>query len=229
MMPEAVVKITQYCSVCREELAMAVVPTGDGEDDGVIWLQCPRCHGFLPKIGSTLEEIGGDGEQTDVAGREPETAAAEQDAAAETVDAAAEAETLEEATPAATTPVGEATDVTPSPLTTSDSPDELETHAADAVRTDAEISTEVTEEPAVEPDNDLAAYAALLAEQDVTQAVPYRPWDHYEVGDVIHHLAWDDCGIVVAKESLPGNRKVVKAYFEKAGVVRLIEEAPREP
>ena len=50
MLPEAVVKITQYCSVCREELAMEVVPTDDGEDDGVIWLRCPRCQGFLPKI-----------------------------------------------------------------------------------------------------------------------------------------------------------------------------------
>jgi hypothetical protein len=31
--------------------------------------------------------------------------------------------------------------------------------------------------------------------------------------------------VVVAKESLPGGRKVIKCYFEAAGVVRLIEQA----
>jgi hypothetical protein len=32
---------------------------------------------------------------------------------------------------------------------------------------------------------------------------------------------------VVGKESLPGGRQVIKCYFEEAGVVRLIEKAPR--
>ena len=41
------------------------------------------------------------------------------------------------------------------------------------------------------------------------------------------HLAWDDCGVVVAKEDLPGGRQVIKCYFAEAGVVRLIEKAPK--
>jgi len=66
-----------------------------------------------------------------------------------------------------------------------------------------------------------------LAESDVSAAVPYRPWDTYEVGQCVNHLAWDDCGVVVAKESLPGGRKAIKCYFEDAGVIRLIEQAPK--
>ena len=31
---------------------MEVVPTADGEEDGVIWLRCPGCQGYLPKIDS---------------------------------------------------------------------------------------------------------------------------------------------------------------------------------
>ena len=46
--------IEQYCSVCKAVLAMAVVPTSEGDDDGVVWLRCPRCHGYLPKIGASL-------------------------------------------------------------------------------------------------------------------------------------------------------------------------------
>ena len=81
-------------------------------------------------------------------------------------------------------------------------------------------------EPA-EPAEPVAEYAALLAEKDPSVAVPYRPWEVYEVGQCVHHLAWDDCGVVVAKEDLPGGRKIIKCYFAEAGVVRLIEEAPR--
>jgi hypothetical protein len=58
-------------------------------------------------------------------------------------------------------------------------------------------------------------------------AAPYRHGGTYEVGQCIHHLAWNDCGVVVAKEQLPGGRQVIKVYFEEAGVVRLIEQAPR--
>jgi hypothetical protein len=46
---------------------------------------------------------------------------------------------------------------------------------------------------------------------------------------VVHHLAWDDYGIVVAKESLPGGRRIIKVFFDHAGTVRLIEEAPENP
>ncbi len=56
---------------------------------------------------------------------------------------------------------------------------------------------------------------------------PYRPWETYEVGQCIQHLAWEDCGVVVAKEELPGGRQVIKCFFEEAGVVRLIENAAK--
>ena len=56
--------------------------------------------------------------------------------------------------------------------------------------------------------------------------MPYRPSGSYAVGQCVHHLAWDDCGVVVAKEPLPGGRRIIKCYFGSAGVVRLIEEAP---
>lgn len=81
------------------------------------------------------------------------------------------------------------------------------------------------EEPApVEP---LHEYAAMLAAKDPLQAVPYKPWRTYELDQCIHHMAWDDCGVVVGKEFLPGGRQVIKVYFEEAGVVRLIEGAER--
>jgi hypothetical protein len=41
------------------------------------------------------------------------------------------------------------------------------------------------------------------------------------------HLAWNDCGVVVGKEVLPGGRRVIKCWFQGAGVVRLIENTPR--
>jgi hypothetical protein len=81
-------------------------------------------------------------------------------------------------------------------------------------------------EPA-EPPEPIHEYAALLAEKDQSQPTPYRPWETYEVGQCIHHQAWEDCGVVVAKEKLPGGRQVIKCYFEEAGVVRLIEKAPQ--
>lgn len=89
---------------------------------------------------------------------------------------------------------------------------------------DADAKKEDVGKDASEP---LAEYAALLAEKDPAEALSYRPWDSYEVGQCLHHLAWDDCGVVVAKENLPGGREVIKVYFEEAGVVRLIEKAQR--
>ena len=78
-----------------------------------------------------------------------------------------------------------------------------------------------------EPEEPLHEYVAMLAALDPETAVSYRPWGTYEVGQCIHHLAWDDCGVVVAKEALPGKRMAIKVFFEEAGVVRLIEQAPR--
>jgi hypothetical protein len=166
---------------------MEVVPTSDGEEDGVLWLRCPRCQGFLPKISSGF-------------GEEPEAKEAAADAGADagSVSADAEAAAAAEPTPTAERPTGK------------------EAPGKTAGATDQESAAVAAE------------YEAMLAEMDVSLAVPYRPWEIYEIGDVIHHLAWDDCGVVVAKETLPGNRKIVKVYFEKTGIVRLIEAAAAE-
>ncbi len=191
MVFEATVKIKQYCSVCKEELTMEVVPTADGEEDGVLWLRCPRCQGFLPKISSSLAQ--------------PATRDDESAAPADSSLARAEADGGEE-TRASTG--GERVES----LETDDGPNDT--------TKELESATAVQEEP-------IADYAAKLADADLTRAVPYRPWGTYGIGAVIHHLAWDDCGVVVDKEILPGNRHVVKVFFEKAGVVRLIEEDTR--
>ena len=198
-------KITQYCSVCREELAMEVVPTDDGEDDGVIWLRCPRCQGFLPKI----ENGFADGDQKAPAATADTSGMA--GAVTDPQPAVPVVATTDPSTPAVVSSVEESTTT------------EIEsTTTAPAETGKPETSSESTEEEIP------AAYAAKLAAMDVSRAVPYRPWDRYEEGDVIHHLAWDDCGVVVAKESLPGNRRIVKVYFERAGIVRLIEQADAE-
>ncbi|MDO9694041.1 MAG: hypothetical protein Q7W56_04870 [Candidatus Latescibacteria bacterium] len=168
--------ILQYCSVCKTEYDMAVVPTTDGDDDGVVWLQCPNCKGFLPKVSSSLALRGGIRARAESAGGDdaaepiaPDVFTAEDDDAAEPSHA-----TLPAAT-AATASGGD--------------------DAADPV-----------------------------ADLDFEKAVPYRPWQTYAVGDVIHHLAWDDFGLVVGKEVLPGNRRVVKVRFTTAGTVHLIEQ-----
>lgn len=80
---------------------------------------------------------------------------------------------------------------------------------------------------APEASEPIAEYAAMLAAVDVDNPSPYRPWDSYEVGQCVTHLAWDDCGVVVAKEDLPGGRRIIKVFFSEAGVVRLIEQAPK--
>ena len=106
-----------------------------------------------------------------------------------------------------------------------DTADESASEAPEAGESDADESSE-PEEPA-EPGEPLAEYRTMLDDADQGDPRPYRPWDTYEVGDCLVHLAWDDCGVVVAKEDLPGGRKVIKCYFGEAGVVRLIEKAPR--
>jgi hypothetical protein len=169
-------KIMQYCSVCKAEYDMEVVPTSDGEDDGVVWLQCPSCMGFLPKVRSSADFA------------QPSTAAP-----------AAAVEASPAAPPLPVEPV-----VEPDLAETAD-PDPEPDPGPDA--------------PAVDPLDGL----------DLESAVPYRPWESYAEGDLIHHLAWDDYGIVLAKEILPGHRLVVKVQFSQAGVVRLIEQSGERP
>lgn len=166
--------ILQYCSVCKTEYDMAVVPTADGDDDGVVWLQCPNCKGFLPKVSSSLALRGG---------------------------VRAPADLTDE------TDGGEL--IAPDLFTAEDDDEDEPPHAA-------------TPPAATAPGGDDAA--ELVADLDFDKAVPYRPWQTYAVGDVIHHLAWDDFGLVVGKEVLPGNRRVVKVRFTTAGTVHLIEQ-----
>jgi hypothetical protein len=228
------VKSKQFCSVCKEWLEMEVVPTGDGDDDGVIWYRCPQCQGFLPKLsaGDPSTDANTDTAATGTPAEETATPSADDDMPFDS--------------PAEMMAAREAADLAAG----SDLPAELESVDLDAVGLDdlplapeAEIpATEEAEtrprrsskaaEPA-EPAEPIAEYAAQLEAAlsdlpvDQTGGRPYRPWEAYEVGTCIQHLAWEDCGIVVAKEELPGGRQVIKVFFQEAGVVRLIEQAPK--
>jgi hypothetical protein len=227
-------KSKQFCSVCKEWLDMEVVPTGDGdEDDGVIWFRCPQCQGFLPKLsGADLQDerdatpagtATDPGEPGSDSGAEPAAGAAEDmpwDSPADMMAARrAAAEVGEDHDPEApqdadALPEG----IFPPPGLEETSPDSDDDSVDTAGGGDADEDSPPPSEPVHE-------YAAMLAELDPSSATPYRPWETYEVGECVHHLAWDDCGVVVAKEDLPGGRKVIKCYFEDAGVVRLIEQA----
>lgn len=179
-------KIPQYCSVCKAEYAMDVVPTAD--DDGVLWLQCPVCMGYLPKVKSSLKVEEAEKPAAEAAAEpagEPAAAPAEADLdALDTVDL-----------------------------------DEIAAKVPDLDVPDVEEPAKA-EIPVDDPDEGLE----LLEAADVSAAVPYRPWKIYETGDVLHHLAWDDHGVVLDKEQLPGNRRVLKVRFAEAGLVRLIED-----
>lgn len=171
---------------------MQVVPTADGDDDGVVWLQCPSCKGFLPKIRSSLDLPPVDPPAARSAQEEPSPDSAEKDASAETATADSGDAAAGES---AAAPAVEGSDA-----------------VIGAAGQDAESAT-----------------AESLPDLDPDKAVVYRSWSAYEVGDVIKHLAWDDYGVVVAKEQIPGNRLVVKVHFEKSGVIRLIEQDGSRP
>lgn len=184
---------------------MEVIPTDETGDDGVIWLRCPECQGFLPKfsgagLSAELKRVP--------APPPPETKAADdrgfgpQDG---TDDSGHEAAAQARA-------AGDEAD--------------LSTEALEAERPDGKVPAKKADSaPPAEP---IAEYAASLAAADLTRTRSYRPTDSYVVGEVIHHLAHGDIGIVVAKERLPGGRQAVKVFFEQAGVVHLIEQAPAE-
>ena len=219
---------------------MEVVPTNDGdEDDGVIWFRCPQCQGFLPKLsGADLVGEGGAAEnhQQDSEHRTTAVAPATADAGAEQEwDSPADMMAAEKSSrqarggePDPFLPEDEAAggDELPDdlgddfelPLDLIDDGDDEDAPAA--VRRGDDEGPRNAAEPIHE-------FTAMLAAADAAAAVPYRPWETYEVGQCIHHLAWDDCGVVVAKEDLPGGRRIIKCYFDAAGVVRLIEQAPR--
>lgn len=201
---------------------MEVVPTGDGDDDGVIWFRCPQCQGFLPKLGGALDQD--ESAEDDPAG----------DSTVATTDAAVAPADDEAGGTGDDMPWDSPADMIASRGAQADVADvaDADAPATEPVRKTWEKDKDAGKSsaadkatgPAPEP---LAEYAALLAALDPATAVPYRPWQTYETGQCVHHLAWDDCGVVVAKEDIPGGRHVIKCYFSEAGVVRLIEQAPR--
>ncbi len=181
-------KINQYCSVCKKHLDMDVIPTDDGGDDGVIWLRCPECQGFLPKF-------TGDGLKQESA----------EDAESPTTTDAVHAFESEAETEA--------------PVDGSNKEDD-----DDGVAVRRKTRAKGKAEPPV-PEEPVAEYAEMLAAADPETARPYRSTSEYVEGDLVHHLAYGDLGIVVAKENLPGGRRAIKVFFEEAGVVHLIEQA----
>lgn len=185
---------------------MEVVPTADGEEDGVIWLRCPGCQGYLPKfdsggLASHRHEEAAPSPPAG-AGRDAEPASGGRKGwtgADEAGGVGGAGETDEEAA--------------------GDDSDDVDEHGEDGAAVapaDGAAATAVEEPP------------LSLDEADLSRAVPYRPWASYEVGTVIHHLAWGDFGVVRAKETLPGRRQAIKVQFEKSGVVRLIEQSREE-
>ncbi len=207
-------KSRQFCSVCKQWLDMEVVPTGDGDDDGVVWFRCPQCQGFLPKLSSAVEMTPGDAGATTGPG----------------------ADTGPASPAVVAPPAGDDDDILDLDLA------EAAAIVADVDDDDVDDDADVAAVVAGADTNDdvpppmpagatagepVLEYAAMLAAVDPVAAIPYRPWATYEVGQCILHLAWNDCGVVVAKEPLPGGRQVIKCWFQGAGVVRLIENAPR--
>lgn len=236
-------KSQQYCSVCKEWLDMEVVPTGEGdEDDGVIWFRCPQCQGFLPKLsGADLKPARGpvppppaSPRPVPVAAAAPGTdeelpwdSPADMMAARAAADGAVDDADLEFpdiAAVAAVDPLAAGLLAVGEDLADLS---ELADLTVDDGETEQEGPAERPLGKAGVPAEPVHEYAALLEGLDPQKAVPYRPWDNFEVGQCILHLAWEDCGVVVAKERLPGGRQVIKCYFSEAGVVRLIENAPQ--
>ncbi len=195
---------------------MEVVPTSDGdEDDGVIWFRCPQCQGFLPKLSGGDEKDEQNGQSDDGGGAEtPAAVASLPDDDAMPWDSPADMMAAQKSTP-----VPEASPASPFLPEDDDGSGDGKSGKADSPAKAPDGSSD-TPEP-------LHEYAAMLADMDMGNTAPYRPWETYEVGQCLHHRAWEDCGVVVAKEELPGGRKVIKCYFEDAGVVRLIEQAPQ--
>jgi len=212
-------KSRQFCSVCKEWLEMEVVPTSDGEeDDGVIWFRCPQCQGFLPKLsGAELKT-----ETPDKSGLQEDPSEGDSPGPATGAD-----EALPWDSPADMMAAREKTgdDISGPDLAGSENVEAAGKSSMEESSAGSKKSAKPAE-PA-EPPEPIHEYAAMLAEKDQSQPIPYRPWETYEVGQCIHHQAWEDCGVVVAKEKLPGGRQVIKCYFEEAGVVRLIEKAPQ--
>lgn len=62
-----------------------------------------------------------------------------------------------------------------------------------------------------------------LEDIDRDKAVEYEETAEYEIDDIIYHRSWNDYGKVIAKETLPGNRKTIVVKFVGQGNIRLLE------
>jgi hypothetical protein len=222
-------KSRQFCSVCKEWLEMEVVPTSHGEeDDGVIWFRCPQCQGFLPKLSGA--DLQAESKTEDKPQARPETKPDSEpspEPGPDTIPATSDSPAEPDADADAALPWDSPADMM---AARQEAEPGVELPNLDSIGDDLGVGEAVDEkapEEASETDEPLHQYAALLESKDQSDPAPYRPWETYEVGQCIHHQAWEDCGVVVAKEKLPGNRQVIKCYFKEAGVVRLIEMAPR--
>ena len=80
----------------------------------------------------------------------------------------------------------------------------------------------VEERPSTAAEDAASAAADLLDEIDPEKARTYDETETYEVGEAVHHLAWNDYGIVRATETLPGNRRIIRVRFVNAGEVQLL-------
>ena len=212
---------------------MEVVPTSDGEeDDGVIWFRCPQCQGFLPKLSGAESgpESGSAKESPAAAGTGQAEESPPSGGEASQDPEPAPADTPDDAmpwdSPADMMKAREASTTEEEVLPDLDDAESADLEDVDSVPAEAEDESDRPPEDSQESEP-IHKYVALLAETDQSDPVPYRPWETYEVGQCIHHQAWEDCGIVLAKEDLPGGRQVIKCFFAEAGVVRLIEKAPR--
>jgi hypothetical protein len=56
---------------------------------------------------------------------------------------------------------------------------------------------------------------------------PYDPRAEYQIGDIIYHRAWDDYGIVRAKQILSNGSCAIVVLFEKNKEKRLVERLQR--
>ena len=206
---------------------MEVVPTGDGDDDGVVWFRCPQCQGFLPKLSSAVEvnpvaADGADGDDDDPADGQAGSGIARAAAAAAAVPADTEVDILDIDLAEAAALAADADDVDDD-----DDADEAD-DAADDVGSVVRRRCPAAACPPARPPRNRSSNTPRCWRRS-TREPRFRTarGTSYEVGQCILHLAWNDCGVVVAKEPLPGGRQVIKCWFQGAGVVRLIENAPR--
>jgi len=59
--------------------------------------------------------------------------------------------------------------------------------------------------------------------EDKENSLEYDKSMIYKTDDIIYHRSWNDYGKVIARETLPGNRKTILVNFGHQGKIRLLE------